>query len=66
MNPTPFSTMDQDFGVAFGTGIQSAITSLLSAVATPLLACVTLYDDNTELVGKLGRRFEHFLHPGHV
>jgi type IV secretion system protein VirB6 len=43
MNPTPFSTMDQDFGVAFGTGIQSAITSLLSAVATPLLACVTLW-----------------------
>lgn len=35
--------MDQDFGVAFGTGIQSAIASILSAVATPLLACVTLW-----------------------
>jgi type IV secretion system protein VirB6 len=43
MNPTPFITMDQDFGTAFGTGIQSAITALLSAVATPLLACVTLW-----------------------
>ncbi len=43
MNPTPFTTMDQDFGVAFGTGIQSAISALLTAVATPLLACVTLW-----------------------
>ncbi len=43
MNPTPFTTMDQDFGAAFGTGIQTAITSLLAAVATPLLACVTLW-----------------------
>jgi type IV secretion system protein VirB6 len=43
MNPTPFTMMDQDFGVAFGTGIQTAITSLLAAVATPLLACVTLW-----------------------
>ena len=43
MNPTPFTTMDQDFGVAFGTGIQSAISALLAAVATPLLACVTLW-----------------------
>ena len=41
--PTPFATMDHDFGVAFGTGIQSAITSLLAAVAAPLLACVTLW-----------------------
>jgi type IV secretion system protein VirB6 len=43
MDLTPFTTMDQDFGVAFGTGIQSAIASILSAVATPLLACVTLW-----------------------
>jgi type IV secretion system protein VirB6 len=43
MNPTPFTTMDQDFGAAFGAGIQTAITSLLSAVASPLLACVTLW-----------------------
>lgn len=35
--------MDQDFGVAFGTGIQTAIASLLSAVGTPLMACVTLW-----------------------
>ncbi len=35
--------MDQDFGVAFGAGIQTAIASLLAAVATPLLACVTLW-----------------------
>jgi type IV secretion system protein VirB6 len=32
-----------DFGTAFGTGTQTAITSLLAAVATPLLACVTLW-----------------------
>jgi type IV secretion system protein VirB6 len=43
MNPTPFTTMDQDFGAAFGSGIQTAITSLLAAVASPLLACVTLW-----------------------
>jgi type IV secretion system protein VirB6 len=43
MNPTPFTNMDTDFGVAFGAGTQNAITSLLSAVATPLLACVTLW-----------------------
>jgi type IV secretion system protein VirB6 len=35
--------MDQDFGTAFGAGIQTAITSLLSAVVAPLLACVTLW-----------------------
>ena len=35
--------MATDFGAAFGTGIQSSITSLLAAVATPLLACVTLW-----------------------
>ena len=43
MNPTPFTTMDQDFGIAFGTGIQTALSSLLAAVATPLLASVTLW-----------------------
>jgi len=35
--------MATDFGVAFGTGISSSITSLLSAVAQPLMACVTLW-----------------------
>jgi type IV secretion system protein VirB6 len=35
--------MNTDFGVAFGSGTQVAITSILSAVATPLLACVTLW-----------------------
>jgi type IV secretion system protein VirB6 len=35
--------MALDFGTAFGTGTQAAITSLLAAVATPLLACVTLW-----------------------
>lgn len=43
MIPTPFATMDQDFGVAFGTGTQTAISALLAAVATPLMACVTLW-----------------------
>ncbi len=43
MNPTPFTRMDQTLGAAFGTGIQSAITALLAAVAPPLLACVTLW-----------------------
>jgi type IV secretion system protein VirB6 len=43
MNPTPFTTMDSDFGTTFGTGIQTATSSLLSAVATPLMACVTLW-----------------------
>jgi type IV secretion system protein VirB6 len=43
MNPTPFTSMDFDFGVAFGTGTQTAITSMLAAVATPLFACVTLW-----------------------
>src|ERR1700677_1421611 len=35
--------MANDFGASFGTGTQNAITSLLAAVATPLLACVTLW-----------------------
>ena len=35
--------MDFDFGTAFGTGTRNAITSLLAAVATPLMACVTLW-----------------------
>jgi type IV secretion system protein VirB6 len=35
--------MNTDFGVAFGNGIQTSITSVLAAVATPLLACVTLW-----------------------
>ena len=35
--------MATDFGAAFGTGIQASITSMLAAVATPLLACVTLW-----------------------
>lgn len=35
--------MATDFGVAFGAGTQNAITSLLAAVATPLMACVTLW-----------------------
>jgi type IV secretion system protein VirB6 len=43
MNPTPFTNMANNFGTAFGTGTQTAITSLLAAVATPLLACVTLW-----------------------
>ena len=43
MDQTPFTNMATDFGAAFGTGIQSSITSLLAAVATPLLACVTLW-----------------------
>jgi type IV secretion system protein VirB6 len=43
MDQTPFSNMAADFGIAFGTGINSAIASLLSAVAQPLMACVTLW-----------------------
>jgi len=43
MNPTPFTNMANNFGVAFGTGTQTAITSLLAAVAAPLLAAVTLW-----------------------
>jgi type IV secretion system protein VirB6 len=43
MNQTPFTNMARDFGTAFGTGTQNAITSLLAAVATPLMACVTLW-----------------------
>jgi type IV secretion system protein VirB6 len=43
MDQTPFTNMATDFGVAFGTGISSSITSLLSAVAQPLMACVTLW-----------------------
>lgn len=35
--------MDADFGTAFGNGTQNAITSMLAAVTTPLLACVTLW-----------------------
>jgi len=43
MDQTPFTNMATDFGVAFGTGIQTSITSMLAAVATPLMACVTLW-----------------------
>jgi type IV secretion system protein VirB6 len=43
VNPTPFANMDSDFGTAFGIGTQTAITSMLAAVTTPLLACVTLW-----------------------
>ena len=43
MDQTPFTNMATNFGEAFGTGIQSSITSLLAAVATPLMACVTLW-----------------------
>lgn len=43
MDQTPFTNMAQDFGTAFGAGTQSAVTSLLSAVAQPLMACVTLW-----------------------
>ncbi len=43
MDQTPFANMAADFGDAFGTGIQSSITALLAAVATPLMACVTLW-----------------------
>ena len=43
MDQTPFTNMANNFGAAFGTGTQTAITSLLAAVATPLMACVTLW-----------------------
>jgi type IV secretion system protein VirB6 len=43
MNQTPFTNMATNFGAAFGNGTQTAITALLAAVATPLLACVTLW-----------------------
>ena len=43
MDQTPFTNMATDFGVAFGTGIQTSIASMLAAVATPLMACVTLW-----------------------
>src|ERR1700689_3020452 len=43
MNQTPFTNMASDFGLAFGTGTQTVITSLLAAVAAPLLAAVTLW-----------------------
>ena len=43
MNPTPFTNMDADFATAFGAGTQNAVTSLLAAVATPLMACITLW-----------------------
>lgn len=35
--------MDADFATAFGAGTQNAVTSLLAAVATPLMACITLW-----------------------
>ena len=35
--------MALDFGTAFGTGTQTAITAMLAVVAAPLLACVTLW-----------------------
>ena len=43
MDQTPFTDMATGFGAAFSAGIQSSITSVLSAVATPLMACVTLW-----------------------
>jgi type IV secretion system protein VirB6 len=43
MNQTPFTNMANNFGTAFGTGTQTAITAMLAAVAAPLLACVTLW-----------------------
>jgi type IV secretion system protein VirB6 len=43
MDQTPFTNMASNFGTAFGTGTQTAITSMLAAVTTPLLACVTLW-----------------------
>jgi type IV secretion system protein VirB6 len=43
MDQTPFTTMAAEFGAAFGAGIQTSITSVLAAVATPLMACVTLW-----------------------
>jgi type IV secretion system protein VirB6 len=35
--------MATDFGVAFSNGVQTSIASMLAAVATPLMACVTLW-----------------------
>ncbi len=35
--------MAADFGIAFGTGTQNVVASLLAAVSAPLLACVTLW-----------------------
>src|ERR1035437_5265656 len=43
MDQTPFTTMAAEFGAAFGVGIQTSITAVLAAVATPLMACVTLW-----------------------
>ena len=43
MDPTPFTTMASEFGAAFGIGIQTSIASVLAAVATPLMACITLW-----------------------
>ena len=43
MDQTPFANMATDFGAAFGTGTQTVLTSLLTAVTAPLLACVTLW-----------------------
>ena len=37
MDQTPFTNMANNFGTAFGTGTQTAITSMLAAVATPRL-----------------------------
>jgi len=43
MDQNPFTTMAAEFGAAFGAGVQTSITSVLAAVATPLMACVTLW-----------------------
>jgi type IV secretion system protein VirB6 len=43
MDQTPFTNMATDLGAAFGTGIQTSIASLLAAVVTPLMTCVTLW-----------------------
>jgi type IV secretion system protein VirB6 len=43
MDQTPFTNMATDLGAAFGVGIQTSIASLLAAVVTPVMACVTLW-----------------------
>ena len=43
MDPTPFTNMANVFSQAFGAGIQSSISAVLTAVAQPLMACVTLW-----------------------
>lgn len=43
MTLTPFSDMASDFSTAFTAGTQSAITHILSAISTPLMASVTLW-----------------------